>query len=172
MITVKLTLPDGTTKNHRQKHGHWEYIWQEGEKYVGEYKDGQQHGQGSFIYPDGQIYVGEVIGGSFDGSGFAFNTDTQINYCIYKSNKASNCVDTNAYDVAVNLKKQFAASSISKRKMIQSNLKEKGLYTSSIDGEWGRGTLLALVQFASRNLQTVNLQSASMSKKLLDAVLQ
>ena len=76
------------------------------------------------------------------------------------------------YDVAVILKKQFLALSAYKREKIQSDLKSKGLYTLSIDGKWGRGTLMALVEFSSTNLGTVDLQSASASKKLLDAVLR
>jgi len=30
-----------------------------GDKYVGEWKDGEYHGQGTFTYPDGSKYVGE-----------------------------------------------------------------------------------------------------------------
>ena len=40
------------------------------------------------------------------------------------------------------------------------------------DGKWGRRTLMALVEFSSTNLGTVDLQSAAASKKLLDAVLR
>ena len=59
-----------------------------------------------------------------------------------------------------------------KREQIQSNLKRKGLYTSSIDGKWGRGTLTALVEFAFSDMGTVDLRSQADSKTLLAAVLR
>ena len=59
-----------------------------------------------------------------------------------------------------------------KREKIQSNLKREGLYASSIDGKWGRGTFTALVEFSSKNLATIDLRSASASKRLLDAVIR
>ena len=195
MITVKRTLPDGTTENQREKHGRWEYIWPSGNKYVGEYKDGQQHGQGTFTwangdkyvgeykddqhhgqgtytYASGDKYVGEFKDGKKNGQGFYFFTDGSTDFCTYADDKESNCIGTNAYDVAVNLKSQFSALPLSQQQKIKANLKRKGLYTSSIDGKWGRGALMALVEFSSTNLGTVDLQSASASRKLLDAVLR
>ena len=35
------------------------YIWDNGDKYVGEWKDDKQHGQGTLTYADGNKYVGE-----------------------------------------------------------------------------------------------------------------
>ena len=264
MITVKRTLPNGTTKNRQEKHGRWEYIWPSGDKYAGQYKDDQLHGQGTYTYPNGNKYVGEWKDGQFhgqgtytwaagdeyvgeykegqqhgqgtytwaaghkyvgefkddtrngqgtstyadggkyvgewkddkkngqgtftwasgnkyvgeykddkrNGQGFFFFPDGRTEFCTYADGKGSNCIGKNANDVAVNLKSQFSALPTSKRKKIQANLKRRNLYTSSIDGQWGRGTLIALVEFSSKNLGTVDLQSSSMSKKLLDAVLQ
>ena len=34
-----------------------------GDKYVGEYKDGKQHGQGTYTYANGDKYVGEYKDG-------------------------------------------------------------------------------------------------------------
>ena len=72
----------------------------------------------------------------------------------------------------LSLKKQFSEMAANKRKEIQSNLKREGLYASSIDGKWGRGTFTALVEFSSKNLATIDLRSESTSKRLLDAVLR
>jgi hypothetical protein len=68
------------------------------------------------------------------------------------------------------LKKQYSTLPADQRKKIQRNLKTMGFYTSSIDGQWGRGTLTALVKFSSINLKTVDLSSTSVSTKLLDAL--
>ena len=35
------------------------YIWANGDKYLGEYKDNKHHGQGTYSWTDGDKYVGE-----------------------------------------------------------------------------------------------------------------
>ena len=147
-------------------------MYASGDKYVGEWKDGEQHGQGTYTFADGDKYVGQYKGDKKNGHGFFFVRDGKTDFCTYADDKYSNCIGENANDVAVTLKSQFSALPKSQRKKIQANLKGRNLYTSSIDGQWGNGTLIALVEFSSTNLGTVELQSASMSKKLLDAALQ
>jgi len=44
-----------------------------GEKYVGEYKDGKKHGQGTFTSADGGKYVGEYKDGKMHGKGTLFD---------------------------------------------------------------------------------------------------
>ena len=44
------------------KYSQGTYTWSDGRKYVGEFKDGTQNGQGTFTYPDGSKYVGEYSG--------------------------------------------------------------------------------------------------------------
>ena len=127
---------------------------------------------GTFTFADGNKYVCEYTDGKRTGKGFFFFPNGKTGFCTYNDGKDSNCIGTNAYNVAVNLKNQFSALSTYKREKIQSNLKRKGLYKSSIDGNWVRGTLIALLEFLSKNLGTVDLRSASMSTKLLDSVLR
>ena len=153
-------------------HGQGTYTFAAGAKYVGQYKDGKYNGQGTYTFADGNKYVGQQKDDKRNGQGFFFFSDGRADFCTYADDKDSNCIGTNAYDVAVTLKKQFSALPNSQRKAIQSTLKRRNFYTSSIDGKWGRGTLMALVEFSSINLGTVDLQSASASKKLLDAVLR
>ena len=45
------------------------YIWPDGEKYVGDWKDGQQSGQGSYIRANGNRYAGEFLKGKRNGQG-------------------------------------------------------------------------------------------------------
>ena len=45
------------------------YTYPDGEKYVGEFKNGIQDGQGTFSYPDGRKYVGEFKNGIQNGQG-------------------------------------------------------------------------------------------------------
>ena len=38
--------------------GYGTYTWADGDKYVGEYKDGNQHGQGTYTQADGTVDKG------------------------------------------------------------------------------------------------------------------
>ncbi len=40
-----------------------------GEKYIGEFKNGRPHGMGKFILPNGSVYTGSVVNGKIDGMG-------------------------------------------------------------------------------------------------------
>ena len=49
------------------------YIWENGTRYIGEWKDGKQHGQGTYTYGkgegEGDKYVGEFKSGYRNGQG-------------------------------------------------------------------------------------------------------
>lgn len=52
--------------------GHGTYLWQTGDKYIGNWKDGKKNGSGTLIFPDGseyQKYVGEWKDNDFGGQG-------------------------------------------------------------------------------------------------------
>jgi len=50
-------------------HGQGTYTFADGHKYVGEFRDGLHHGQGTYTFPDGHKYVGEFRGDKFHGRG-------------------------------------------------------------------------------------------------------
>ena len=58
-----------------------------GEKYVGELKDGQPHGQGTFIWPNGEKYVGEWRNGQRNGHGRFFWPDGDKYVGQFRNNK-------------------------------------------------------------------------------------
>ncbi|MBF0127301.1 MAG: hypothetical protein HQM02_08840 [Magnetococcales bacterium] len=45
------------------------YVYSDGSKYVGEYKNGKINGQGKFTYPDGSVYIGEYKNNKMNGMG-------------------------------------------------------------------------------------------------------
>ena len=57
--------------------GQGTYTWLNGDKYVGEFKDGNRTGQGTLTYADGSTYVGEWKNGKIEGQGtFTFASGT------------------------------------------------------------------------------------------------
>ena len=52
-----------------ERHGQGTYTWADGDKYVGEYKNGKSHGQGTFTWADGSKFVGEYKDGKKHGQG-------------------------------------------------------------------------------------------------------
>ena len=55
------------------------YIWENGSRYVGEWKDGKKHGQGTYTYGkgkgEGDKYVGEFKDGKKHGQGTYIKTE-------------------------------------------------------------------------------------------------
>ena len=63
------------------------YIWPDGEKYVGEWKDTKMHGQGTYTFTDGEKYVGEFKDGKRHGRGTNIFADGEKYVGEYKDGK-------------------------------------------------------------------------------------
>jgi len=55
----------------REEYGNGQgtYIYPNGEKYVGDWKNGKYHGHGTYSWSNGNKYVGEWKGGNLNGQG-------------------------------------------------------------------------------------------------------
>jgi len=42
-------------------HGYGTFTWEDGKKYVGQYKNDKKHGVGEFIWPNGRYFKGEWL---------------------------------------------------------------------------------------------------------------
>ncbi len=63
-----------------EKNGQGTETYNDGDKYVGEFKDGKRHGQGTFTWSDGDKYIGKWKDGKYHGEGkqTSYNIDGSI----------------------------------------------------------------------------------------------
>jgi S1-C subfamily serine protease len=59
-------------------------IMSNGDKYIGEFKDGRRNGQGTYYYDEGVYYAGEFKNGKFNGQGTTYYTDGKMKQGIWK----------------------------------------------------------------------------------------
>ena len=91
----------------RQKfNGQGAFTYPNGDKYVGDYKDGQFNGQGTYINANGEKHVGEWNNGNLNGQAIKFIANGSINESgIYKDGKlvTSQYIDPNSFTrIAIN----------------------------------------------------------------------
>ncbi|MDA9822659.1 trypsin-like peptidase domain-containing protein [Paracoccaceae bacterium] len=68
-------------------HGQGTFIWAEGDKYVGEFKNNNQHGQGTYTWANGDKYVGEYRNDKRNGQGTFTFVDGNKYVGEYRDNK-------------------------------------------------------------------------------------
>ena len=172
------TFPDGSVYKGSMKDGYQngfgELLLSNGYKYSGDFEMGQLSGLGKYEFPNSHIHLGRFKNSIYHGAGITIWKMGQTRFDTKYEDGPREGLPSNStvHTVFPYLKKKFLAFPTYKREKIQSNLKRKGLYTSSVDGKWGRGTLTALVEFSLSNMGTVDLRSQAASKRLLAAVLQ
>ena len=70
-----------------KRHGQGTFTWVDGEKYVGEYKKGKQSGQGTNFFKNGAKYIGEYKDGKWHGQGTYYWADGRKDVGIFENNK-------------------------------------------------------------------------------------
>ena len=64
------------------------FVWPDGRKYKGQYKDDKKEGYGFFEWPDGKKYRGNWNNGKQDGEGELYNISTKTwMKCLFKEGK-------------------------------------------------------------------------------------
>ena len=69
------------------RNGEGVFTWKTGDKYEGEYKDGKRHGQGILTYSNGSIYLGKWKNGKRNGQGTNTQANGKVTEGIWKDNK-------------------------------------------------------------------------------------
>ena len=65
----------GQINMEAKRHGQGTYDWNDGRKYVGEWKDGERTGQGTLSWANGDKYVGQFLNGKRTGQGTYYWAD-------------------------------------------------------------------------------------------------
>ena len=65
--------------------GYGAYVWDNGDKYVGENKNNLENGQGTYTYASGEKYVGEYKNDVMDGQGTVTWSDGTTKTGIWKN---------------------------------------------------------------------------------------
>ena len=153
-----------------------------GNKYVGEFKNGSPT-QGTLTYNNGNKYVGEFDGWPRNGQGTLTYANGTIKEGIWKNGKFKyarktpntlkpSSLETPKTSKPSPLKTAFYELPVIKRKNVQSILSDLGLYTSSIDGLYGKGTASALTKYSKKNMKGADLKQDANAKGLMTAILE
>ena len=67
--------------------GYGTYVWDNGDKYVGENKDNLSHGQGTYTFANGEKYEGEWKDDKRDGQGTYTFANGEIVHGIWENGK-------------------------------------------------------------------------------------
>ena len=161
----------GEWKNGRRD-GQGTYTFPNGNKYVGEFKNDKRHGQGTFTFADGGKDVGAFKDGKLNGYAVSYSSDGSVlKEGIWKDDEFQYArKNPNAVKPSP-LKAAYIKLSKSQRKQVQSILSDLGLYKSSIDGLYGKGTAAGLTAFNKKNLNGADLTTSDNVSKLMAAVL-
>jgi len=69
------------------KNGYGTYDWSNGDKYIGEHKNGLGHGIGTYTYPSGTKYVGAFKDGLYNGQGTYTIADGTVYKGLWKNDE-------------------------------------------------------------------------------------
>jgi len=143
--------------------------------FEGEWRNGKRAGQGKIVFKDGTIYIGNWINDKRSGPGFQILSKQEMIFShrfdqLLAQQGAK--YNSTVWTVYPHLKNKFIELAKFQRKRIQANLKREGLYDGTIDGVWGKKTLLGIVEFSSINLSTVDLRSTNTVQTILKRLLR
>ena len=71
------------------------FKWNDGAKYIGEFKKNKKHGKGTYFYTNGTKYVGEFKNDEFHGKGTKFWNDGAIEIAVWEYGKIIKTISIN-----------------------------------------------------------------------------
>ena len=157
---------------------HGEVSWRKGNLYKGEFKlhEGKLylHGKGTFFYSNGYKAVGmyeynKFVFGALYKDGKFIHGGKFSDKKLVKSMPTPYSPEGSSVSQASlsPLKKSFQSLNSYRRKKIQESLSSEGLYNSTIDGLYGRGTEKALKEYNKKYLSNSDLKKKDNVSTLL-----
>ncbi len=139
--------------------------------YTGEFKNGYKYGLGFNERLSGKhkghIYFTDQANADEGGKELWIWRNGEARFFEnYKRNAKGYYSNSNVHTVLPALKQAFNKLLMYQRKEIHQKLKDEGMYSSTIDGKWGRNTLVGLIHYSMRYLQTFDLRNSSNISKL------
>ena len=148
----------------------------DGDKWVGRWVNRRLYGVFTVFKLSDDKWKGDVRVGQYD---YTRNEWSGHQLYVWRSGQARFDFDvpqsfqsnSTINKVFPELRRMFNALPKQQRRTIQQSMAQKDLYASTIDGAWGRNTLIGLSRFAAEHLNTINLKSTSNIRLVLDGLI-
>jgi hypothetical protein len=141
---------------------------------VGSWYDGSLQGVGTKIVGRGQwegdVLIGMVTDGRITGGQELYIWRSGHARFEWRWPEGDDGSNSDVNDVFPFLTSTFQNLPREQRISIQRSLARKGLYGATVDGLWGRNTLISVARFTGEHLNTVNLRSTENVIIVLDAI--
>jgi S1-C subfamily serine protease len=150
---------------------HGTHVWENGDKYVGEWMFDDLHGTGTLYFNNGDKYAGGWNKNKKEGLGTFTSLDGVVTKGVWADNKFVNEIkEVQPHPIAI-LQSTYEKLPNKNRLLIHSILARLGHYTKSIDGIYGKETAAALNRFNNENLAGANLSSKKNVDNLIAKVM-
>jgi hypothetical protein len=172
-VTVERLCPSSGSYFH-ECYGPW--TDKDGTTFIGSWSDGSLTGVGTAIFGSGwqrgSVKIGMTIDGYIGGGEAIFiRPDGRVRYDQNWSRGQNLESNSDINNVFPYLTQMFQALPREKRLLVQRSLSRKGLYSSTIDGVWGRNTFIGIARFAGEYVGSVNLTPSENVTLVLEAII-
>jgi peptidoglycan hydrolase-like protein with peptidoglycan-binding domain len=148
----------------------------EGDKWIGSWKADRINGVATYLFLandkwKGHVQIGKIKDRNITGGqslSIWTTGEARFDWVVPERFNSNSTVN----EVFPSLTRMFNNLPKHKRVAIQNSLAKKDLYTSTIDGAWGRNTLIGIGRFTAEHLNTINLKSSENVELVLDAIIE
>ena len=168
-VTKPRDLPLCPTSGYRNNcFGSW--TSDEGNKWIGTWKSNEINGVATIYYAERHVSIFTRRNDKDEGPWVYIWPTGQARFEWEEMKSFSSNSTVNA--VFPSLTRMFNNLPKHKRIAIQNSLTNKGLYSSSIDGAWGRNTLIGIARFTAEHVNSINLKSSENIEIVLAAMVE
>lgn len=172
-VTVERLCPASGSYFH-ECYGPW--TDKDGTTFIGSWSDGSLTGVGTAIFGSGwqrgSVKIGMTSDGYIGGGEAIFILpDGRVRYDQNWPRGQNLESNSDINNVFPHLTRIFQTLPRERRLLVQRSLSRKGLYSSTIDGVWGRNTFIGIARFAGEYVGSVNLTPSENVTLVLEAII-